>query len=98
MIFETDKFEFEMGKTGVIEATNGFIIKYDCKKEDCFIQYGYDDSDLNTAVKNNNDAEQFIVDLIKTNIKDKNAKIQKVSRGKHKSSTYLSIMEDLIRK
>jgi hypothetical protein len=96
MIFETDKFEFEMGRMGTIKSTNGFIIKYKCNKEDCAIKYGYHESDLQTAVKSNEDAEQFIVNLIKTHIKDKGARIEGVARGKKQSSSYLSIMETLI--
>ena len=96
MIFETDKFEFEMGRMGTIHATNGFTIKYKCNKQDCTIKYGYSESDLQTAVKSNEGAEKFIVDLIKTNVKDKDARIERVARGKQKSSTYLSIMETLI--
>lgn len=97
MIFETDKFEFEMGRSGTIKATNGFVIKYNCNKNDCVIKYGYfNDSSLQSSTKNNEDAEQFIVDLIKTHIKDKGARIEAVARGKTKSSAYLSIMETLI--
>lgn len=96
MIFETDKFEFEMGRMGTIKSTNGFIIKYKCNKEDCIVKYGAYESDLQTAVKSNANAEKFIVDLIKTHIKDKGDKIDKVARGKQQNSTYLSIMETLI--
>jgi hypothetical protein len=96
MIFETDKFEFEMGRMGTIKSTNGYIIKYKCNKEDCTIKYGVHESDLQTAVKRNEDAEKFIVNLIKTHIKDKGDKIEKVARCKQKNSTYLSIMETLI--
>ena len=96
MIFETDKFEFEMGRSGTIEATNGFIIKYKCNKNDCTIHYGYSESSLETVVKSNEDAEKFIIGLIKTNVKDKGARIERVARGKQQSSAYLSIMETLI--
>lgn len=96
MIFETDKFEFEMGRDGTIRATNGFVIKYKCNKNDCSIQYGYIEDSMQSTSKSNEEAEQFIVGLIKTNIKDKGARIAGVSRGQHKSSEFLSIMETLI--
>lgn len=95
MIFETDKFEFEMGRMGTIQATNGFIIKYKCGKEMCEIKYG-DRTDMSTINISNDEAEKFIVDLIKKHVKDKDARIESVARGKQKSSTYLSIMETLI--
>ena len=95
MIFETDKFEFEMGRMGSLHATNGFIIKYKCGKETCEIQYGTR-INLSTIHVDNDKAEQFIVDLIKTNVKDKDARIEKVARGKQQHSAYLSIMETLI--
>jgi len=95
MIFETDKFEFEMGRMGTIHATNGFIIKYKCGKETCEIKYG-DRKGLSTIHISNEEAENFIVNLIKKNVKDKDARIESVARGKQKSSTYLSIMETLI--
>jgi hypothetical protein len=96
MIFETDKFEFEMGRLGTIESTNGFIIKYKCNKNDCLIRYGFDVDSMQFTNKSNEDAEKFIIDLIKTNIKDKDDKIERVARGKQQDSTYLSIMETLI--
>jgi len=96
MIFETDKFEFEMGRSGTVEATNGFIIRYKCNKSDCTIKYGYSESSFETSIKDNEHAEKFIVDLIKTNVKDKGARIERVARGKQQNSTYLSIMETLI--
>lgn len=95
MIFETDKFEFEMGRMGTLHATNGFIIKYKCGKETCEIKYG-DRKGLSTIHISNEEAEKFIVDLIKTHIKGKDAKIERVARGKQQNSTYLSIMETLI--
>jgi hypothetical protein len=95
MIFETDKFEFEMGRVGTLHGSNGFVIKYKCSKETCEIKYGIR-ANLSTIHVANEKAEQFIVDLIKKHIKGKDAKIERVARGKQKNSTYLSIMETLI--
>lgn len=95
MIFETDKFEFEMGRMGSLHATNGFIIKYKCGKETCEIKYGTR-TKLSTINVGNEQAEKVIIDLIKINVKDKDARIESVARGKQKNSTYLSIMETLI--
>lgn len=95
MIFETDKFEFEMGRTGTIHASNGFVIEYKCSKETCEVKYGIR-TDLKSIHISNEEAEKFIVDLIKKHVKDKDARIESVARGKQKSSAYLSIMETLI--
>lgn len=95
MIFETDKFEFEMGRFGSIYATNGYVIKYKCGKETCEIKYGVR-TNLSTIHVSNEEAEKVIIDLIQKHIKDKKEKIDRVARGKQQNSTYLSIMETLI--